>query len=90
MAETRPTARPIRRGRRSRRALIAASLPTIEVSRAELEQGLGVLNCEFARGFVQSTGEARRQVKGGGLKVNDKAVSDEKRLLTLRILPKTV
>ena len=32
---------------------------------------------------MQSTGEARRQVKGGGLSVNDKPVSDEKRLLTL-------
>ncbi|HXG78342.1 MAG TPA: tyrosine--tRNA ligase, partial [Methyloceanibacter sp.] len=32
---------------------------------------------------VHSTGEARRQVKGGGLKVNDKPVADERRLLTL-------
>ena len=63
--------------------LIAASLPTFEVSRAELEKGLGVLNASLLAGFVQSTGEARRQVKGGGLKVNDEAVSDEKRLLTL-------
>jgi tyrosyl-tRNA synthetase len=63
--------------------LIPASLPTVEVSRAELEKGLGVLNASLLAGFVQSTGEARRQVKGGGLKVNDKAVSDEKRLLTL-------
>jgi tyrosyl-tRNA synthetase len=62
--------------------LIAASLPTVEVPRAELEKGLGVLNASLLAGFVQSTGEARRQVKGGGLKVNDKAISDEKRLLT--------
>jgi tyrosyl-tRNA synthetase len=34
-------------------------------------------------GLVASNGEARRQVKGGGLKVNDTAVSDEKRVLTL-------
>jgi tyrosyl-tRNA synthetase len=34
-------------------------------------------------GFVQSTGEARRQIKGGGLKVNDVAVTDERRLLTI-------
>jgi tyrosyl-tRNA synthetase len=47
-----------------------------------LEKGLGVLNASLLAGFVQSTGEARRQVKGGGLKVNDKTVSDEKRLLT--------
>ncbi|MEX1059430.1 MAG: tyrosine--tRNA ligase [Methyloceanibacter sp.] len=61
---------------------IDASLPTVEVSRAELEKGLGILNASLLAGFVQSTGEARRQIKGGGLKVNDKAVSDERRLLT--------
>ena len=63
--------------------LTAASLPTVDVPRAELEKGLGVLNASLLAGFVQSTGEARRQVKGGGLKVNDKTVSDEKQLLTL-------
>jgi tyrosyl-tRNA synthetase len=62
--------------------LIAASLPTVDVPRADLEKGLGVLNASLLVGFVQSTGEARRQIKGGGLKVNDKAVSDEKQLLT--------
>jgi tyrosyl-tRNA synthetase len=34
-------------------------------------------------GFVPSTSEARRQIKGGGLKVNDQAVSDDRRMLTL-------
>ena len=33
-------------------------------------------------GFVASNGEARRQIKGGGLRVNDVAVNDEKMLLT--------
>jgi tyrosyl-tRNA synthetase len=63
--------------------VIAASLPTVEVKRAELKKGVGVLDASLLAGFVQSTGEARRQIKGGGLKVNDEAVSDERRLLTL-------
>ncbi|HSD93341.1 MAG TPA: tyrosine--tRNA ligase [Methyloceanibacter sp.] len=63
--------------------VIAASLPTVEVKRADLEQGLGVLNASLLAGFVQSTGEARRQIKGGGLKVNDETVADDRRLLTL-------
>jgi tyrosyl-tRNA synthetase len=62
--------------------LIASSLPTIEVPRADLEKGFGVLHASLLAGFVNSTGEARRQIKGGGLKVNDEAVSDERRLLT--------
>jgi tyrosyl-tRNA synthetase len=68
--------------------LTAASLPTVEVPRAELEKGLGVLNASLLTGFVQSTGEARRQIQGGGLKVNDKPVTDEKRTLTSADLTK--
>jgi tyrosyl-tRNA synthetase len=62
---------------------IAASLPTVAVKRADLDKGLGVLNASLLAGFVQSTGEARRQIKGGGLKVNDEAVTNERRTLTL-------
>jgi tyrosyl-tRNA synthetase len=62
---------------------LAANLPSIEVSQAELKKGLGVLNACVQAGFVKSTGEARRQIKGGGIKVNDETVIDEKRLLTL-------
>jgi tyrosyl-tRNA synthetase len=61
----------------------AASLPTVEIKRADLEKGVGVLNASLLAGFVQSTGEARRQIKGGGLKVNDEAVADDRRVLTL-------
>ena len=62
---------------------LAASLPTVEIARAELEAGLGVLSA-FAEktGLVASNGEARRQIKGGGLKVNDAAVTDEKLALS--------
>jgi tyrosyl-tRNA synthetase len=62
---------------------IVASLPTVEVSRADLENGLGVLKASVLAGFVQSTGEARRQIKGGGIKVNDEPVTNERQLLTL-------
>jgi tyrosyl-tRNA synthetase len=62
---------------------LAASLPTIEVPRAEFEKGLGVLSV-FAEktGLVASNGEARRQIKGGGLKVNDAPVTDDKMVLS--------
>src|SRR4051812_1664199 len=66
---------------------LAASLPTVEIARSELDNGIGVLTA-FAEktGFVASNGEARRQIKAGGLKVNDKTVSDEKMVLTAREL----
>ena len=62
---------------------LSETLPTFEIARAELERGWGVLTANTHVGFVPSTSEARRQIKGGGLKVNDNTVTDEKRLLTL-------
>jgi len=61
---------------------IAESLPTVEVSQGELEAGASVLALFVKAGLVSSNGEARRQIKGGGLRVNDAAVTDEKMLLT--------
>lgn len=60
---------------------LAQTLPTIEVERAALESGLGVLAAFVKAGLVTSNGEARRQIKGGGLKVNDATVTDEKMVL---------
>jgi tyrosyl-tRNA synthetase len=60
---------------------IAENLPTVEVSRGELDAGIGVLASFVKAGLVASNGEARRQIKGGGLRVNDVAVADEKMLL---------
>jgi tyrosyl-tRNA synthetase len=62
-------------------------LPTVEIARAELERGLGVLTA-FAEktGLVRSNGDARRQVKAGGLKVNDATVADDKMTLTVKDL----
>ncbi|HJE26038.1 tyrosine--tRNA ligase [Methylorubrum zatmanii] len=64
---------------------LAASLPSVAVPRSVLEAGLGVLTAfgpEHAK-LVPSTSEARRQIKGGGLRVNDVQVSDEKAVLGL-------
>ncbi len=61
---------------------LSESLPTIEIANAEFGSGLGVLSAFQRAGLVNSTGEARRQIKGGGLKVNDVAVTDEKMMLT--------
>jgi tyrosyl-tRNA synthetase len=60
---------------------IAENLPSVEVARGELEAGIGVLASFVKAGLVASNGEARRQIKGGGLRVNDAAVTDEKMML---------
>ena len=50
-----------------------------------LKAGLGVLAAfgpDYAK-LVPSSSEARRQIKSGGLKVNDQTVSDERGTLSL-------
>ncbi len=61
---------------------IAENLPKVEITRNELAAGIGVLTSFVKAGLVTSNGEARRQIKGGGLRVNDVAVTDEKMTLT--------
>ena len=61
---------------------LAETLPTIEIPHSELTGGLGVLAAFVKAGLVNSNGEARRQIKGGGIRVNDVAVTDEKMALT--------
>ena len=57
-------------------------LPTVEIARSELGAGLGVLAAFVKAGLVKSNGEARRQIEGGGLRVNDRPLSDVNAKLT--------
>lgn len=56
----------------------AAGLPTVEIAAADLDGGIGVLSAFVTAGLVKSTSDARRQIRGGALKINDAAVKDEK------------
>ena len=60
---------------------LASDLPTVEVDRSDLEAGLGVLTAFVKAGLVASNGEARRQIHGGGLKINDETVVSDKAVL---------
>ncbi|NWG22951.1 MAG: tyrosine--tRNA ligase [Pseudorhodoplanes sp.] len=65
---------------------LAETLPTIEIPSADLERGIGILTANVMAELVASTSEARRQIKGGGIRVNDIPVTDEKLVLTARDL----
>jgi tyrosyl-tRNA synthetase len=60
---------------------LALSLPQVAIAADEWASGLGVLSAFVKAGLVASTGEARRQIKAGGLRVNDEAVTDERATL---------
>ncbi|CAH1672380.1 MULTISPECIES: tyrosine--tRNA ligase [unclassified Chelatococcus] len=61
---------------------LADTLPSVDLPPGSLAAGLGVLNAAVTAGLVASTGEARRQIKGGGLRINDTTVTDERAVLT--------
>ncbi|WP_077961158.1 tyrosine--tRNA ligase [Ensifer adhaerens] len=60
---------------------LAADLPSVEIPAAELEAGLGLLTLIVRAGLAASNGEARRHVQGGAVRINDEAVSDERRVI---------
>ena len=58
----------------------AEGLPTINL---DLANGVGLLQANVAAGFASSNSEARRAIQGGGIRVNDTVVSDDKLILNL-------
>ena len=55
----------------------AEGLPTIA-----LTLPCGIIEACIAAGFAKSNGEARRAIQGGGIRLNDETVSDEKQQIT--------
>lgn len=58
------------------------SLPTVEVSKADLNAGIGTLAAFVTAGLASSNGEARRNLKSGALRINDEVATDERATLT--------
>ena len=52
-------------------------LPTIEVPRTELERGIAAFELLARSGLAASNGEARRLVKQGGARVNDRTITSD-------------
>jgi tyrosyl-tRNA synthetase len=61
----------------------ASTLPGIEVPYGELVSGIPAFRLFVLVGLAASNSEARRLVRGGGARVNDEAVGDEGRLLSV-------
>ena len=62
---------------------VSSDLPTHEVARALLAEGVALATLAADAGLASSRSEARRLAQGGGLRVNDKAETDGQRTLTL-------
>src|SRR5690349_1271578 len=60
---------------------LSDNLPSIDVASGELEAGIGLLALIVKAGLAGSNGEARRHVQGGAVRINDAAVSDERKVI---------
>ncbi|MGN6424961.1 MAG: tyrosine--tRNA ligase [Asticcacaulis sp.] len=56
--------------------VLSADLPTVEIPAADLREGIMLAALATRIGLTASNGEARRLAQGGGLRVNDVAISD--------------
>jgi tyrosyl-tRNA synthetase len=54
------------------------NLPTVEIARDKLAGGMLVANLVQLAGLTASTGEARRLIQSGGVRLNDAVVTDPK------------
>ncbi|OEO32459.1 tyrosine--tRNA ligase [Devosia insulae DS-56] len=67
------------------------SLPTAEVSKSDLNAGIGLLAALVTAGLAASNGEARRHIQSGAVRVNDEPVTDDRATLgTAALLPEGV
>lgn len=60
----------------------AESLPTTEIGKTELDEGIPAFALFNRVGLCQSSSEARKLIKGGGARLNDEKITDEKQVLT--------
>ncbi|MGY8993557.1 MAG: tyrosine--tRNA ligase [Rhodospirillales bacterium] len=62
---------------------IGDALPSIEISRSELKQGVSAFDLLRRTGLASSNGEARRLIKGGGARLNDAVIAEELTVVTM-------
>jgi tyrosyl-tRNA synthetase len=58
-------------------------LPTLEISRGELEAGIAAYELLCRAGLTTSNGEARRLIKGGGGRLNNRPIAEETAVVKL-------
>lgn len=61
---------------------VGEDLPTVEVARAQIEEGQPLIQILHKAGLVASLSEGRRQIRQGAVRVNDAPVKEELRQLT--------
>ncbi len=61
---------------------IFADVPSAEIPKVRLQEGLPLVDLLISAGLAPSKGEARRAIQGGGIYLNNRRVAEEKRAVT--------
>ncbi len=67
---------------------LTEDIPTLELTKAELGEGIGLLNLMVKAGLCGSNSDARRLIKGGACSIDDAKISDEKMTITAEAFAK--
>ena len=62
---------------------LGGDLPSFDIPKAELEEGIATFAALVKVGFCKSNGEARKFVRGGGARINDEQIKDENHPVTV-------
>ena len=57
-------------------------MPSIKINSKELDKQINIIDLIIVSKLEKSKSEIRRLIKGGGVKINDEIVSDEKLVIT--------
>ena len=57
---------------------ISVDLPTINIERSKLQEGIGILELYVTAELCNSNSDTRRNIKSGAIRINDQIVSDER------------
>ena len=61
---------------------LGKSIPEKKISKKVILQGINIIELIFQNGLASSKSEARRLIKNNGIRVNDKTISDEKKIIS--------
>jgi len=62
---------------------LGVNLPEIKVSKTEIKIGLNILDILSNNSIVSSKSEARRTIQSKGIKINNKLIEDEKKIINI-------
>lgn len=62
---------------------VGNDLPTLYLTQSNLEAGLNIIEALRQSGLVETNGEAKRLIQGGGARLNDTPITDGAKIITI-------